>query len=169
MRYDLSPTQKTMIRLLPFLGAAVLAVFDQYTKYLAVRFLKNAPDRILIPGVFQFSYVENQGAAWGMFSGMRWVFLILTLAVLVCLFFLLWKMPQERRYVPARALIAMLAAGAVGNALDRLICGYVIDFFYFSLIDFPVFNVADCYVCISLVLLVIGYRNEDFSWLKNNS
>lgn len=156
-------------RLIRFsLGTALFTALDQLTKYLAVRFLKNAPDIILIPGVFQLSYLQNQGAAWGMFAGMRWIFLVLTLLVLAGIILVVRRLPSDNKvYLPFFALCMLLAAGALGNALDRLFRGYVVDFFYFSLINFPVFNVADCFVCVSLFLLVILYRNEDFSWMKS--
>ncbi|EET61565.1 signal peptidase II [Marvinbryantia formatexigens DSM 14469] len=150
------------------LSAALLAA-DQLTKYLAVRYLKGAEDIILIPGVFQLSYLENTGAAWGMFGGMQWVFLLLTALIIAGVCYLWHKVPFERKYRAFRILSAIFLAGAVGNAIDRLFRGYVVDFFYFSLINFPVFNVADCYVTVSLVLLLIIYRNEDFSWMNKKS
>lgn len=147
----------------------VLLAADQLTKYLAIRHLKGAADVIVIPGIFQLSYLENTGMAWGMFGGMQWVFLLFTVVVAAGVCFLWYKVPFERRYRAFRVLSTVFLAGAVGNAIDRLFRGYVVDFFYFSLINFPVFNVADCYVCISLVLLLIIYRNEDFSWMNSKS
>ena len=80
-------------------------------------------------------------------------------------------MPENRRYLPLRSCAVLLCAGAVGNMIDRVRLGYVIDFFYFRLIDFPIFNVADCYVvaaCIVFALLVLFYYREedDFSFLS---
>lgn len=147
----------------------VLLAADQLTKYLAVRYLKGTADMILIPGVFQFSYLENTGMAWGMLDGMRWLFLLFTLLMSGAVAFLWHKMPFEPKYRAFRILSAVFLAGAFGNAIDRLFRGYVVDFFYFSLINFPVFNVADCYVTISLMFLLIIYRNEDFSWMNSKS
>lgn len=147
----------------------VLLAADQFTKYLAVRHLKGAADIILIPGVFQLSYLENTGMAWGMFGGMQWIFLLFTALVAAGVCFLWHKVPFEKKYRAFRVLSTVFLAGAVGNAIDRLFRGCVVDFFYFSLINFPVFNVADCYVCVSLVLLLIIYRNEDFSWMNSKS
>lgn len=147
----------------------VLLAADQLTKYLAVRYLKGAADIVLIPGVFQLSYLENTGMAWGMLDGMRWLFLLFTLLIAGAVVFLWHKIPFEPKYRAFRVLSTVFLAGAFGNAIDRLFRGYVVDFFYFSLINFPVFNVADCYVTVSLVLLLIIYRNEDFSWMNSKS
>lgn len=147
----------------------VLLAADQLTKYLAVRYLKGAADIVLIPGVFQLSYLENTGMAWGMLDGMRWLFLLFTLLIAGAVAFLWHKIPFEPKYRAFRVLSTVFLAGAFGNAIDRLFRGYVVDFFYFSLINFPVFNVADCYVTVSLVLLLIIYRNEDFSWMNSKS
>ena len=71
-----------------------------------------------------------------------------------------------------RWILVVLAAGAVGNMIDRIANGYVVDFLYFELINFPVFNVADCYVCVAAVLLIycllFRYKEEDFLWKKKN-
>ena len=80
-------------------------------------------------------------------------------------------MPQESRYLPLRICSVLLCSGAIGNMIDRLRLNYVVDFFYFNLIDFPIFNVADCYVvaaCIFFVLLILFYYKEDddFAWLN---
>lgn len=150
-------------------GFLFLVAADQLSKFLAVRYLKDAPDRILIPGVFQLSYLENRGMAWGMLGGMRWLIVIFTAVILAALVCLWRRVPFTGHYLAFRVLSVLFAAGAVGNVLDRLFRGFVVDFFYFSLIDFPVFNVADCLVCISLILIVILYRNEDFSWMSSRS
>lgn len=152
-------------------GAAAffaLTAADQFTKYLAVRYLRNTPGLVLIPGVFELSYVENHGIAWGMFAGRQAVFLILALAILAAVGYFWLRVPATPDYRAFRVLSVIFAAGAAGNAADRLFRGYVVDFFYFSLINFPVFNTADCFVCISLALIVILYRNEDFAWMKKS-
>ena len=146
----------------------LLLAVDQVTKYLAAHYLREASDLVLIPGAFQLSYLENTGSAWGMMKNMQLPVLILTLAMVLAALYLYRKCLQTAHHQWMRFLLLMLMAGAVGNAIDRIWHGYVIDFLYFSLINFPVFNVADCYICISLFLLVVLYRNEDFSWLKRS-
>ena len=138
---------------------------------MAVIKLKDQTPFVLIDGVFELRYLENRGAAFGMMQDMR--FLLAAGAVIVCglIVYLYLRMPEKRRYLPLRICAVLLCAGAVGNMIDRIRLGYVIDFFYFRLIDFPIFNVADCYVvaaCIVFALLVLFYyrEEEDFSFLS---
>ena len=137
------------------LSTAVLVAFDQWTKSLAVEHLKGQEDISLIPGVLRLHYLENRGAAFGIFQDQRAFLLILTAIILVCVCYVLWK---------------MITAGGIGNLIDRVRLNYVVDFIYFSLIDFPVFNVADIYVTVSMFLLLIlvlfYYKDEDFQFLK---
>lgn len=147
---------------------AVLLAIDQISKYFASINLRGTGGISLIPGVFELSYLENPGAAWGLLGGMQWLFLIMTAVILILILYAWVKVPRIKKYTAFRILSSILAAGAIGNAIDRFFRGYVVDFFYFSLIDFPVFNVADCYVCVSLILILIIYRNEDFSWTKKS-
>lgn len=151
------------------IGVIILTIFDQLTKYLAVLNLKDGPSLVLIPGVFELTYLENQGAAWGMLKNFRWLFLIFTAVACGVLMYGYVKSLSSKRYRNFRILCVFLLSGAVGNAIDRLFQGYVVDFFYFSLIDFPVFNVADCYVTVSMVLFLILYRKEVLAWIRSES
>ena len=148
-------------------AAAVLLFLDQYTKHLAVSALKDQPSIPIIKNVFELSYVENRGAAFGMLQNRQWMFIILTAAVLIVLGWIFHKMPFEKRYIPARFCITGLTAGAVGKLIDRVSQGFVVDFFYFKLIDFPVFNVADIYVVVTIILLAVlllfYYDEEELS------
>lgn len=153
------------------IGFAAVLFFDQFTKYMAVIKLKDQTPFVLIDGVFELRYLENRGAAFGMMQDMR--FLLAAGAVIVCglIVYLYLRMPEKRRYLPLRICAVLLCAGAAGNMIDRIRLGYVIDFLYFRLIDFPIFNVADCYVvaaCIVFALLVLFYyrEEEDFSFLS---
>lgn len=145
----------------------LLVLFDQWSKHLAVKHLKGQADIPLIKNVFELSYLENTGMAWGLFAGGRWIFLAGTLAVLALIFYAFQKAPWTKRYRPLRMVLAVLAAGAIGNLVDRLLQGYVVDFFYFCLINFPIFNVADCYVVISGILFILlflfYYKDEDLA------
>jgi len=148
----------------------LLLLADQGTKRAAYLFLRGHSSVSVIPGVFELLYLENTGAAFGILK-QKQLFLVLLAVCIVLLtgWFSVWKLPAGKRYFPLRAACSMLCAGAIGNMLDRCIHGFVIDFLYFSLIDFPVFNVADIYVCVSCVLLVLlllfYYREEEMaSW-----
>ncbi|MCX4268206.1 MAG: signal peptidase II [Lachnospiraceae bacterium] len=147
-------------------GIAVflLVCLDQWTKYLAVRYLKEAEPIVIIRQVFELFYLENRGAAFGIFQNQRWIFLVLTAVTMVLLLWFYKRLPVDRRYLPLRICVVSIFAGAVGNMIDRIKNGYVVDFFYFKWIDFPVFNVADIYVTVSVIaalLLSFFYYTEE--------
>ena len=150
---------------------ALLVLLDQATKLAAVSALKDGGPFVLIPGVFQLQYLENRGAAFGLLQNARIFFLAVTLIALAAVIYVLVRLPLKRRYIVLRFLMVLIAAGAVGNMIDRVFLGYVRDFLYFSLIDFPIFNVADIYVTcatILLILLLLFYSKEedDFAFLS---
>ena len=140
---------------------------DQLTKQFAVHVLKGSGDIILIPGVLQLHYLENTGAAFSLLEGHLSVFYITTPLLLILLVYLLLRTPCKRPYLSLRIVYLFLIAGALGNFIDRLAYHYVIDFIYFSLIDFPVFNVADIYVTCSVAVLfyLILFRFKDLDEL----
>lgn len=146
------------------IGFVILVGLDQWTKGLAVKHLMNQPPFVIWDGVFELLYSENRGAAFGMMQGKQFFFFLIALVVLAAVVYLLWKMPVTERYMPMAVCLMMVSAGAVGNMIDRIGQGYVVDFLYFKLINFPIFNVADCYVTISaflLILLVFFYYREE--------
>ena len=146
------------------LSFILLIVFDQWTKSLAVAHLMNKEPFIIIDGVFQLRYLENRGAAFGMMQGQQTFFLITGIIAVIVLAYVYFKLPWEKRFLPLRAVAMFIAGGAVGNMIDRVALGYVVDFFYFELIDFPIFNVADIYVTcatIVLALLILFYYKEE--------
>ncbi|MBR4706618.1 MAG: signal peptidase II [Pseudobutyrivibrio sp.] len=150
----------------------ILGLIDQYTKLLAVKFLKDSSDYILIPGVLQLHYLENTGAAFSLLEGKQLFFAVLTPIFLVVLVVILFKMPQDKKYLLLDYIIIFLIAGAIGNYIDRISNKYVVDFIYFSLINFPVFNVADIYVTCAVFALLIAilfvYKDEDLEEIKNS-
>ena len=157
---------KTNLKRIGFaiLSFIILIVFDQWTKYLAVEHLMNKEPFIIIDGVFQLRYLENRGAAFGMMQGQQTFFLITGIIAVIVLAYVYFKLPWEKRFLPLRAVAMFIAGGAVGNMIDRVALGYVVDFFYFELIDFPIFNVADIYVTcatIVLALLILFYYKEE--------
>lgn len=131
-------------------------VLDQLTKWLIVAFLNPQKPFVIWEGVFRFSYVENTGAAFGSFSDHRWVFMIISTVAIVGLLVYLWRFTPDSKL--ACTAIAMIAGGGIGNMIDRVFHGYVIDFIDFYL--FPeiwpwVFNVADSFVCVGGALLFL--------------
>lgn len=148
----------------------LLTVLDQITKGLAKATLKGTEGITLIPSVLEFSYLENRGMAFGMFQGKQLLFVLLGILFFVVLIYLFIRIPKNRYYLPLMITGAVLAAGALGNFIDRLILGYVVDFIYISLIDFPVFNVADIFVVCGGIFFVIligfYYKDEDFEFIS---
>ena len=138
---------------------------DQLTKKCAVLFLKGQDPVILIRNVFQLYYLENHGAAFGLLQGRRSVFICITVIILALIIYLYVRIPFKRKFRVLRILMVLIAAGAVGNFIDRVTQHYVVDFFYFEWINFPVFNVADIYVTCATILLVLvilfRFRDED--------
>jgi signal peptidase II len=144
---------------------------DQGTKYLARAQFMDGDSLPIIPKVLRLIYHENDGAAWGMFSGRASLLSFITLVAAIALIYCFFKIPAESKYIPLRVIVVSIAAGAIGNnLLDRIIHGYVIDFIYFELIDFPVFNVADMYIVVGTaifaLLILFKYKEEDFDFMK---
>ncbi len=154
-------------------GLAALTGLDQWTKQLAVAHLQGQEPIPLWEGVFELRFVTNRGAAFGIFQNQRWLFLVLTAVIMAALLWLFWKLPRTRRFLPLQVLCVAVEAGALGNMIDRVRLGYVIDFLYFRLIDFPVFNVADCYVTVGVLLaallLLFYYKEEEWGFLSNST
>ena len=152
------------------LGFLLLICIDQWTKFLAVDRLKGQSDLPLISGVLELKYLENKGAAFGILQNQQWLFILLCSVFLLAAVYFYIRLPLERRYWLFRLMVVLLAAGAVGNLIDRAAQGYVVDFIYFSLINFPIFNFADCCVVtggiLMLVDVLIVYLDEDYQFLK---
>ena len=147
----------------------VLIAFDQMTKVLTVSVLK-AHDLTLIPNVLTLTYVENRGAAFGIFENQKFFFFLIT-AVMVAVFVYCYvRLLNQKSYRMLRILCVTYTAGALGNLIDRIFRGYVVDMIYFMPINFPVFNVADCYITVSTVVLLFAlffcYKDDDFAFLK---
>lgn len=156
-------TKKLIYGLVSLLAIALLAGFDQYTKFLAVRQLPGSPF-VLIDGVFELRYLENRGSAFGMLQNQRAFLLIISILVLGLAILYFFKLPWTRKMNVLRVLMVFIAAGGIGNMIDRMRLGYVVDFFYFKLINFPIFNVADIYVTVSIIVLfvmVLFFFKED--------
>lgn len=161
--------QKHNHSILYLISVAVLVWADQFTKYLAVSHLKNGSSIILIKNVFQLHYLENQGAAFGLLQGQKLWFVLSTSIMLVLMVLVHFRIPSEKKYRWMHLILTLLTAGAIGNLIDRLRLNYVIDFFYFELINFPVFNIADIYVTVGMALLLITilfyYKEEELEIL----
>ncbi len=164
-----SSKSKGLFILLDVLFFILLVILDQITKNLAVVYLKDKPAYVIWDGVFELHYLENSGAAFGMLQNQKILFVTIAAVILVIIGYVLIKLPRNKHFAMLEMLLVLIASGAVGNMIDRVQFNYVVDFFYFKLIDFPIFNVADIYVSVSCVLLAIlvifFYKDDDFDFL----
>lgn len=137
--------------------AAVGVVLDQITKNIAVNSLKDGGEKTFIPYIFDLIYVENRGAAWGMFADNRWVFMSISTVAVILMTGVLFVYAKEHKMFCVS--LALVISGGIGNMIDRVLNGFVVDFLRFAFYpDFPVFNVADIFVtcgCISLAVYVL--------------
>ena len=152
-----------------FVSVAAGVVLDQYTKWLAVRHLKDQEPFSIIEGIFSLQYLENRGAAFGLMQGQRIIFFIGTAVVTLVIIYFFTKLPRTKHFIPLFITGICILVGAFGNLIDRVRIGYVVDFFYFELIDFPIFNVADIFLTVSVVVLALlilfYYKEEDLKQL----
>ena len=153
-----------MSYIIGLISCALLIAADQYTKWLAVERLRPIRTRPFIPGFMNFTYTTNEGAAFGILQGARWVFIIFTVVVLAAIVWFYIRMPKDRVNNVARGFLVLISAGAIGNGIDRFRQGYVVDFLKFEFINFPVFNIADMCVTVGailmMVLLIFFYKEE---------
>ena len=155
-----------------FMLFVILVIADQLTKHLAVVRLKNQAAYNLINGILEFNYLENRGAAFGVLQNQKYFFVFVALIFIGVIVFVLIKVPTQKKYYSLNILLVMIAAGAVGNKMDRVRYDYVVDFIYLVCIQFPIFNVADIYVTTATVILVFQilfvYKTNDFNFLSFN-
>ena len=129
-------------------------IIDQLTKWLSVAFLKVEGSVPIIKSVIHLTYVENTGAAFGILKNHRWVFILISIITIIGFSAYLYLGHSENRLYAVS--IAMIISGGIGNMIDRLALGYVVDFIDFRLINFAVFNGADSFVCVGAGLLILA-------------
>lgn len=145
----------------------LIIVVDQIVKYLSVVFLKPVSTIPVWDGVFHFTYCENTGAAFSIFEGARWFFIIITSLFVIFILFLVFS--GRVQSVVGSYLLSVVAAGGIGNLIDRIYQGYVVDMFDFRLINFAIFNVADIAVTcggIAFVILYFVKKGEIIKWKR---
>ena len=145
--------------------AFVLSAVDQSKKHMALTKLKPIGNTTFIKGFMDFTFVENRGAAFGILNGKIWLLLILAAIICAVIIYSMLKMPKTKEYRLLKAALTLILAGAVGNVIDRVIRGYVVDFFEFTFISFPVFNMADIYVVVGAIamalIMIFVIKDED--------
>lgn len=129
-------------------------ILDQLTKWLAVKFLEPIDTCPLIKNVLHLTYVENEGAAFGMMKDSRWIFM--TVSVIAIAIFTAYLYLGHAENMLYAVSLSMVISGGIGNMIDRIALGYVVDFIDFRLINFAVFNGADSFVCVGAGLLILA-------------
>lgn len=154
-----------MKKWLAVLTMVILVAIDQITKIVGQNMLQGKEPFVILKGVLELHYLEggNTGAAFGIFAGKTLPLGILSIVVSVVLFAVFWRMSKEPKNASVCWTLVFLISGAIGNGIDRIVREYVIDFIYFKLIDFPVFNVADIYVTGSAIVmfLLIAFSKDE--------
>ncbi len=152
-------------------GIFILVLLDQWTKYMVLAHVKPLGSIPLIEGVLSFTYHENRGAVWGIMQGQIPILIITTMIILIGVLWIYTRIPEEKKYIWLRLVSILVISGAIGNVIDRLFRQYVVDFIYFELINFPIFNVADMYVVIAAILLIflvlfVYKEDTDFDFMQ---
>lgn len=149
-------------------SAAVL--LDQWTKQLALTHLMGKEPYSLINGVLELQFFSNTGIAWSMLNGQTVFILFTGIIFLILILFIICKLPEASKFHILYILGGILTGGALGNMIDRVRLGYVVDFISFILIHFPIFNVADMCIVVSVIVLgalfLFYYKEEDLSFLN---
>lgn len=141
------------MKYIALLAAALLIGADQLIKYWAMESLSQVGTMPVFGDVFQLTYVENRGAAFGILQGQKWILVgVTSLVIIGAIIFLLIKNLKSNTLIWA---IALIISGGIGNLIDRIGRGYVVDYLYFKLIDFYVFNLADACVCVGVGLVIL--------------
>lgn len=161
---------KVIMLLIDMAVTALLLSLDQFTKYLAITKLKDSPAVVLIEGVLELKYLENRGSAFGMLQNQKFFILFVGFVFLAVILFFLFKLPGEKKFRIVHIFLSAVIAGGIGNMIDRFRFDYVVDFISFVLINFPIFNVADCYIVVSVIglfiLFLFVFKEKDLEFLN---
>ncbi len=166
-----------MFYTLPIVLCIVLVGIDQYIKYLTIENFYDGGSFEVIENFFYLTYTGNSGAAWGIFSGARIFFIIATIVVIICMAVYYIKMPRTKNTRLVRIALVLVASGAIGNFIDRLLrnSGKVVDMFHITFwgyYDFPVFNFADILIVTGVIILggmVLFRKDLDLSIKKKSN
>lgn len=141
-----------------------IIILDQISKVMITSAFLPGQGTTVIKGILDFIYVRNEGAAFGMLQGARVFFIVVTLAaVAAAIIYIIKARPASPL---ERTALAFISGGAIGNFIDRVVLGYVRDFISAAFIDFPVFNIADCFVCIGAGLYILYTLLDTFKSKK---
>lgn len=152
-----------LIWLIIIVGAVFL---DQISKWLTVINLDLYETFPVIKDIFHFTYVRNTGAAFGILKDHRWVFLLISTVAIIALSVFLWKKRNDSKLLCTA--MSFIIGGGIGNMIDRLSLGYVVDFLDFRIINYPIFNIADSFVCVGVGMFAFYIILEEIREYKSS-
>ncbi len=141
-----------------FVIIVAIVILDQTVKHLIVGSIKLNTSISVVDGILSLAHIRNYGAAWSMLLGQIWFFVIISIVSLAVMAFFFWKFRNRPLYLTG---LSLMIGGTIGNFIDRLRLGYVVDMFQLDFINFPIFNVADCALTIGVAVILIAMLKDD--------
>ena len=141
-----------------FVIIVAIVILDQTVKHLIVGSIKLNDNISVVDGILSLAHIRNYGAAWSMLLGQIWFFVIISTVSLAVMAFFFWKFRNRPLYLTG---LSLMIGGTIGNFIDRLRLGYVVDMFQLDFINFPIFNVADCALTIGVAVILIAMLKDD--------
>ena len=141
-----------------FVIIVAIVILDQTVKHLIVGSIKLNDNISVVDGILSLAHIRNYGAAWSMLLGQIWFFVIISTVSLGLMAFFFWKFRNSPLYLTG---LSLMIGGTIGNFIDRLRLGYVVDMFQLDFINFPIFNVADCALTIGVAVILIAMLKDD--------
>ncbi len=170
MNKDRNSFRKGLLLTMDFFIIAILVTCDFVSKRFVLRELKGKGSFIIIENVLQLTYKENKGGFFGVLSSQSLFIMFISAILVFFVFIVLIRIPTDKKFTIANWMLSFILAGAIGNFIDRAVYGNAIDFIYFISVNFPVFNLADLYLAIGsiviLILLIFFYRENDLVFLN---
>lgn len=136
----------------------ILIIADQGLKFWISANIKLGTSQVISPNVLALTNVRNDGAAWSVLSGQQWFFTVITIVALGMMGYFFWKLRNDNLYMSA---ISLLIAGTLGNFIDRIRLGYVVDMFETLFMNFPIFNVADMCLTFGVIIVIIALIKDE--------
>lgn len=141
-----------------FVIIVAIVILDQTVKHLIVGSIKLNDNISVVDGILSLAHIRNYGAAWSMLLGQIWFFVIISTVSLALMAFFFWKFRNRPLHLTG---LSLMIGGTIGNFIDRLRLGYVVDMFQLDFINFPIFNVADCALTIGMAVILIAMLKDD--------
>lgn len=136
----------------------ILIIADQGLKFCISANIKLGTSQVILPNILALTNVRNDGAAWSVLSGQQWFFTVITIVALGLMGYFFWKLKNDNLYMLA---ISLLIAGTLGNFIDRIRLGYVVDMFETLFMNFPIFNVADMCLTFGVIIVIIALIKDE--------